>query len=45
MGMDVELLVSAERYIDQNQTFVMGVAYVDTALGYPEAFSVTEGIL
>jgi HK97 family phage major capsid protein len=45
MGLDVELLVSAERLIDKNQTFVMGVAYVDTAVGYPEAFSVTEGVL
>jgi len=45
LGMDVELLVSAERYIEKNQTFVMGVAYVDSAVMYPEAFHVTEGVL
>jgi HK97 family phage major capsid protein len=45
LGMDVELLVSADRYIDQNATFVMGVAYVDSAVMYPEAFHVTEGLL
>jgi HK97 family phage major capsid protein len=45
LGMDVELLVSDQRYIDQNATFVMGVAYVDSAVMYPEAFHVTEGLL
>lgn len=40
MGQDVELVVSEHRYIDQNSTFVMGVAYVDTAVMWSEAFHI-----
>jgi HK97 family phage major capsid protein len=40
MGQDVELVVSEHRYIDQNATFVMGVAYVDTAVMWSEAFHI-----
>lgn len=45
MGQDVELVVSEHRYVEKNQTFVMGVAYVDTVVSYPEAFAVTEELL
>ena len=45
IGQDVELLVSQERYIEKNQTFVMGIAYVDTVAMYPEAFHVHTGVL
>ncbi len=40
MGQDVELVVSEHRYIDQNATFIMGVAYVDTAVMWSEAFHI-----
>lgn len=40
MGQDVELVVSEHRYIEQNATFVMGVAYVDTAVMWTEAFHI-----
>jgi HK97 family phage major capsid protein len=45
IGLDVELLVSDQRYIEYNQTFVMGIAYVDSAVWYPDAFHVTTGVL
>jgi HK97 family phage major capsid protein len=45
MGQDVELLVSDHREIDTNSTFVMAVAYVDSAVMYPGAFSVHDGVL
>lgn len=45
MGMDVELVVSEHRYIEKNSTFVMAVAYVDTAVMRSEAFHVTTGVL
>ncbi len=40
IGMDIELVVSEHRYIDTNETFVMGVGYFDTALMWSEAFHI-----
>lgn len=45
MGMDVELVVSEHVEIKQNNTFVMGIAYVDTAVMHSEAFHVHTGVL
>ncbi|MCP4640195.1 MAG: phage major capsid protein, partial [bacterium] len=45
MGMDVELVVSEHVDIKNNATFVMAVAYVDTVVGYPEAFHIHTGVL
>jgi HK97 family phage major capsid protein len=45
MGSDVELLVSEHLKMNFNSTYVMAVAYVDTAVAYPEAFHVTTGVL
>ncbi|GAB4434182.1 MAG: hypothetical protein Kow00120_00380 [Anaerolineae bacterium] len=43
IGQDVELVVSEHRYVEQNSTFVMGVAYVDTAVMWSEAFHIHTG--
>jgi HK97 family phage major capsid protein len=44
VGMDVELLVSEHVLLKQNATYVMGIAYVDTAVAYPEAFHIHTGV-
>ena len=40
VGEDLEMVVSEHQYASFNQTLIMGIAYVDWAVMYPEAFHI-----
>ncbi len=44
ISLDVELVIDTSRYINERQTLIQAVTYVDFGVFYPEAFEVLTGV-
>ncbi|MCZ7543205.1 MAG: phage major capsid protein [Anaerolineae bacterium] len=44
ISLDVELVIDTSRYINERQTLIQAVTYVDFGVFYPEAFEVITGV-